>query len=93
MIDIFGESIAKAVGVIVSKAIKRGRAEDFLEAAHRLSGMQTLIICMELGGDSARDPLLRLSNEVSRMHRMADNKALRESIMETIRISLASRQL
>jgi hypothetical protein len=82
---IFGDSLEKAVGTLISIAAQKGTAEAFTKAADGLRGIRVLITSMGLGREIESDLCLRLSNEERRLQQVADTPELLEDIIRALR--------
>ncbi len=79
---LFGDAVPEVVARIVGQAVKDGSAQSFRDAAQQIRGIQRFIIFMQLGPGFSEDTCLRLSNEQTRLERLAMDSDLRRSLSE-----------
>lgn len=80
---LFGDSLAMAVEAIIGRAIRANLRDEYLKAVQQLQGIRSLLIFM---GGVGRDAMvhLALSNEISRMHQLADDEKTRAVVAHIV---------
>lgn len=82
---LFGDTLEKTIGTLVSVAAKDGTAEAFAKAADGIRGVRILITSMGLAREIELDVCVRLNNEERRLREVVDDPTMLEEIMRAIR--------
>jgi hypothetical protein len=84
---LFGDTLERTIGTLVSAAAQEGTAEAFTRAADGLRGIRILITTMGLAKEIQTDLCVRFQNEERRLREVVDDPALLEEIKRAIRDS------